>query len=117
MPSARIGTLTLTGASGREYDFLVYPAGHVFPATFQCVYYLSHRVTQPFEEALHKPVYLGETADFNATLGGDYRDHPRQACLEQHGVNAVSVFITNNEAQRREVGKDLLEALQPVCNL
>ena len=110
---SRIGTLTLTGTSGKDYEFLVYPVGTRFPATFSCVYYLSRRARNAEGVAMHQGIYLGSTDDFNSCL----QDHPAGDSIKQAGCNAVAVFINPHPAQREAVIADLLPALKPSIQL
>jgi hypothetical protein len=108
---AQLGTVTLTGASGTEYMFNVYPCGTKFE-TFGAVYYVSKRTEQPDGTGSHAEIYIGQAKD----MSGVFENHPKESCFEKHNANCISVREDSHEDERLKIEKDLIEAYKPPCN-
>ena len=109
---AKLGTLTLTGASGSTYDFVVYGADTTWNEGVMCVYYVSERTEKSDGTGTHSNIYVGQTED----IKDRFDDHHKQRCFEAHGYNAISVLIESNEFARLAIEGDLIDALNPPCN-
>lgn len=105
---AKLGTLTLTGASGTKYEFTVYSSDTDFRSGVACVYYISHRDNS----AKHTNIYVGQTED----VSDRHEDHHKQDCFEKHGYNAISLHLEESERTRLRIEKDLIASLDPPCN-
>ena len=109
---AKLGTLTLTGASGATYDFTVYSHDTTFKENVDCVYYVSKRTLKPDGGGTHTKIYIGETDDLNERLS----NHHKQMCFDRHGYNAISVHREASSSARLKKESDLIAALDPPCN-
>lgn len=109
---AKLGTLTLKGASGEEYEFDVYPADTTWRDDVACVYYISKRTKKSDGTGTHTKIYVGETDDLRERL----RNHHKQACFDRNGYNAISIHMDSSSRSRLEIEADLVDALKPPCN-
>lgn len=109
---AKIGTLTLKGASGATYSFDVYPADANWAENIACVYYVSKRTEKPGGGGSHTAIYVGETED----LKDRHADHHKQKCFEKHGYNCISIHHEKSAKARLQIEEDLREAYDPPCN-
>ncbi len=109
---AKLGTLTLKGASGTAYSFDVYPADTVWNDNVACVYYVSKRTKKPDGGGDHAVIYVGQTEDLKTR----HEDHHKQQCFERHGYNAISIYQERSERARLQIEADLVRALSPPCN-
>ena len=109
---ARLGTMTLTGASGAEYQFNIYSSDASWSEGIDCVYYISDRREKPDGGFSHTSIYVGETQDLKDRL----ENHHKQDCFDRRNYNAISVHRDGGSAQRLEIEADLVEALKPSCN-
>ena len=108
---AKIGTLTLTGASGTEYTFNVYPYGTEFKE-MGAVYYISKRTEKADGGGTHTRIYIGQTGD----LSERFDDHHKESCFKKHNANCHSIHQESNENTRLKIEKDLIDAYEPPCN-
>ncbi len=108
---AKIGTLTLTGASGNKYQFNVYPFNTEFKA-IPVVYYISKRTQKAEGSGSHSKIYIGETNDLSERFDG----HHKASCFKRNNANSISIHQEANEAKRLKVERDLIDAYEPPCN-
>lgn len=109
---AKLGTLTLTGASGTKYEFIVYSKDTSFKDDVDCVYYISKRTAKADDTGTHSKIYVGESGDLKERLS----NHHKQACFDRNGYNAISVHRESSSSARTRKESDLIEALDPPCN-
>ena len=107
----KIGTLTLTGASGTKYAFDVYPYGTEFNA-IGAVYYISKRTEKADGTGSHDKIYIGETGD----LSERFDNHHKEPCFKMHSANCISIHQESNENKRLIIEEDLIDAYNPPCN-
>lgn len=108
---AKIGNLTLEGASGNKYKFKVY----LFDATFKefgAVYYISKRTENSDGKGSHTGIYVGETGD----LSTRFNSHHKEGCFKEKNANCKSILLEEDEDKRLEIESDLIEHLNPPCN-
>lgn len=109
---SEIGTLTLVGASGKEYIFNVYPIDTEFKA-LGAVYYISKRTEKPDGSGgSHEQIYIGETGD----LSDRFDSHHKADCFKDHNANCISIHQESNEQTRLVIESDLVKAYDPPCN-
>ena len=108
---AKIGTLTLTGASGTKYTFNVYPYDTEFKA-IGAVYYISKRTEKTDGSGSHAEIYIGETGD----LSERFDNHHKEPCFKKHNANCISIHQESNEDKRLKIEEDLIDAYNPPCN-
>lgn len=107
----KIGTLTLTGASGTKYAFNVYPYDTEFKA-IGTVYYISKRTEKADGTGSHDKIYIGETGD----LVERFDNHNKEPCFFMHSANCISIHQESNENKRLIIEEDLIDAYNPPCN-
>lgn len=108
---AKLADLTLTGRSGKAYQFLVYPLNTTFKA-LGGIYYFSVRKIRSDGTGNHTALYIGQTSD----LSSRFTDHHKEACMDARGVNAISVHLDDDERSRLSKERDLVSAYEPPCN-
>lgn len=106
----KIADLTLTGASGTKYVFVVYSADTEFrPAA--AVYDFTKRSTKD-GTATHQSLYVGQTDSLQDRIP----NHEKWPCVRKHGCNCICVHLESNEKRRLAIEADLIKALRPPCN-
>ncbi|UWN49643.1 hypothetical protein ASALC70_01856 [Alcanivorax sp. ALC70] len=108
---SKIGTLKLTGASGTEYTFNVYPYNTDFKA-IAGVYYISKRTEKADGRGNHSAIYVGQTEDLSTRFDG----HHDEACFLKNRANCKSVLAESSKKRRLEIEADLVSSLTPPCN-
>ena len=107
----KLGSTTLTGASGHQYVFDVYPLQTRFkPAPG--VFLISRRQLEASGEFSHKPLYVGQSADLSRGVD----DHQDATCFFGGTANCKNVLKEPNEARRLSIKADLLSGLKPSWN-
>lgn len=108
---AKLGELTLAGASGNTYTFEVFPYDTTFNA-LPAVYYISRRNENQDGTFSHSRIYVGQTSN----LAERFIAHHDEECFESHRANCKSVLISNSEKERLAIEADLVAGLNPPCN-
>lgn len=108
---AKIGTLTLTGASGTKYAFNVYLYGTNFNAV-GAVYCISKRTEKTDGTGSHTKIYIGETGDMSER----FDNHHKEFCFKRHNANCISIHREDNEDKRLNIEEDLIDAYNLPCN-
>jgi len=108
---AKLGTITLKGQSGAEYEFDVYTWGADFN-NVGAVYYISNRYVDGDGGWTHTDIYIGQTGD----LSDRFDNHHKAQCFVDYDVNAVSVHRDDDEDSRLVKEIDLIMVLNPPCN-
>ena len=108
---SKLGTITLTGVSGKEYEFNIYPFGTEFNAV-GAVYYISKRTEKSGSGWEHSRIYIGQTANMSER----FDSHHKADCFNEHQVNCHSIYQENNQEERLFIENDLVEAYKPPCN-
>ncbi len=108
----KLGTSTLSGASGESYTFNVYNKDMRFNDFIPGVYYISRQTMNADNAVEEKPIYIGESDNVDRSLHG----HEKRACFEENEYNRISFYRTANAETRKAVVEDLVKALKPVCN-
>ena len=103
----KIGVTSMTGKSGKEYAFNVYPGDMRFNDFIPGVYYISKQV-----DDASSAIYLGESDNVDLTL----RKHDKQSCFEEHGYNRVAFYKNASREVRESVIEDLSPTLDLACN-
>ena len=97
----------MTGKSGKEYAFNVYPGDMRFNDFIPGVYYISKQ-----DDDESSAIYLGESDNVDLTL----RKHDKQTCFEEHGYNRVAFYKNASREVRESVIEDLSPTLDLACN-
>ena len=99
-------TVTLKGASGRSYDFDVFPWGTSFNAV-GAVYTVLKRNTSNFTI-----LYIGQTGD----LSDRFDNHHKQSCFDRNGKTHIGIHLESSESRRFDIETDLVRNYSLVCN-
>ena len=104
----KISDIALTGLSGRTYRFGVFTLDANF-RNMGAVYVFARRSVDPFGQARHHPVYVGQTRKLGDRLSGQ-RDWP---FLRRKRANCVCVHIDWNDDLRARIENDLIGYYHP----
>ncbi len=107
---ANVGTLTLTGESGKKYEFTVYGMGTAF-ISVAAVYAVTKRVKDSDDSYTHSTIYIGETSD----LKEQFENHHKQDCFDEKKANCVCVHPDDSQLSRLEKESDLLKNYSCPC--
>jgi hypothetical protein len=108
---SKIDAVTLTGRSGKTYEFRVY----VWDTKFKSVpgvYVVAARSIEPGRAATYEPLFFGHAADLSRVL----RDHPRSDCFQLYYANVIGVLKEQDPEAQAHAVADLVEALAPPCH-
>ena len=103
--------MTLTGRSGRQYEFRMY----VWETKFKAVpgiYVVASRSIEPGQAPTYSPLFIGAANDLSKPL----KNHARTECFQMYYANVVGLLREERDNEREEIVKDLLDALAPPCN-
>lgn len=107
---AKLGTVTIKGKSGTEYDFTVYPRGQSFNAV-AVVYAISKRTVKDGKGS-HEWIYIGETEDVSTR----FDNHHKEYCFAEHDADCVSIHREDSEDERVRIEDDILKGRTWPCN-
>lgn len=99
-------TVTLKGASGKTYDFDVYPWGTSFKP-LGALYTVLKKNLQNFQ--IH---YVGQTDD----LSSRFNNHHKQSCFDRNGKTHIAVHLESSESVRLSKESDLVGNYNSGCN-
>lgn len=103
---SKVDTITLFGASGRSYNFDVYPWNTSFKA-------LGAVYTVLKKSGLNYTIlYIGQTGD----LSSRFDSHHKQTCFDRNGKTHIGIHLDSSENSRLAKERDLLGNYTPVCN-
>jgi hypothetical protein len=108
---AKLGTVPLTGASGKRYEFSVYLREDAFKP-FGAVYFLAKRIPIAEGEAEYTWIYVGESADISRRPLAE----ERKACIDANEANCLCLYLADDPQARSRVVSDLARAYDPPCN-
>ena len=108
---AKLGKLTLRGASGQTYEFEVYAFDSDFNAV-GAVYAITRRAQKEDGGYDHTIIYIGETSDLSTRFDG----HHKEDCFVQHNANCTCIHRDDGESPRRAKEADLIANYNPPCN-
>lgn len=103
------GNVTATGASGRKYEFDVYPWGQTFNAVGG-VYLVLRK--KPGPQPTYDVLYVGQTGD----LSERFDAHHKQGCFDRNAKTHIGVKVERAEQTRLIIERDLIANYQPACN-
>ena len=102
----KVGTISVTGASGRTYVFDVYPWGTQFNPV-GAVYLVLRK-----NQINYSILYIGQTGD----LSERFDDHHKRPCFDRNNKTHVGIYLESSESKRLGVESDLLGRHSPPCN-
>jgi len=108
---ASLGKIKWTGGSGQVYQFKVYPLGTKLRKV-SGLYVVTRRRHNPKGGYRHLPLYVGQTEDFSQPFG----QHHNAEQFKQRGANCICLQSDSSEDSRLAKERDLIAAIQPVCN-
>ncbi|MFH7321535.1 GIY-YIG nuclease family protein [Desulfurivibrio sp. D14AmB] len=101
--------ITVIGASGRSYEFYVYPWGQEFKPVGSVYLVLKKNLgLRPTYEIL----YVGQTCN----LSERFDCHHKKQCFDRNGKTHIGVRVTSTEQERLAIERDLIAKYQPICN-
>jgi hypothetical protein len=109
--TTRIDTVSLTGRSGRQYEFRMYVWDTKFKA-LPGVYVVAARTIEPGQKATYAPLFIGAAGDLSRAL----KNHPRNDCFQMYLANVVGVLREELDGARDDIAADLVDGLAPPCN-
>ena len=109
--TTRIDTVSLTGRSGRHYEFRVYVWNTRFKS-LPGVYLVASRSIEPGRKATYAPLFIGAAGDLSKPL----KNHPRNDCFQMYYANVVGVLREERDTEREQIVADLVDSLAPPCN-
>jgi hypothetical protein len=111
MRTTRIDAISLSGKSGRSYEFRIY----VWDTKFKSlpgVYVVASRSIEPGQSARYEALFVGNAADLSKAL----KDHPRNDCFQLYYANVIGVLKEADEGARNAIVDDLIGGLSPPCH-
>ena len=108
---AKLGSLKLTGRSGRTLEFEIHPRGDAFKP-LAAVYFLAKRIPFAEGEAEYTWIFVGETSD----LSKRPFDDAHKPCIDAHEANCICLHLEDDANARTAAVADLRQAYSPPCN-
>lgn len=108
---AKIGAITLQGASGASYTFDIYPFDERF-AQVGAVYLVTHQYKKPDGTIWHDFIYIGQTGNLPERFSG----HHKLNCFQRNSANCICVHWDASERSRLAKEADLLRDRTLPCN-
>jgi hypothetical protein len=101
-------TTALTGSSGRQYRFMIFPRQTTFQAKGG-VYVMAREGAQPNR---YEFCFVGETAD----LSKRPFNPEKQECFNRFRVSLIFLIEEMDANLRTQIARDLVQAYVPTCN-
>ena len=108
---AFLGTLSVSGQSGRTYEFKVYPFDTTLDSV-AAVYLITKRTPVSDDGGAHIYIYIGETNDLSTRLN----EHHKADCFENHNANCICIYKEDGEQERLRIKNDIYRRWQLHCN-
>jgi hypothetical protein len=109
--TTKIDNVSLTGRSGRQYEFRMY----VWDTKFKSlpgVYLVASRSMEPGQKPIYSALFVGAAGDLSKAL----KSHPRAECFQMYYANVVGVLREERDGEREQIAADLVDGLAPPCN-
>lgn len=103
---AKETSVTLKGASGRAYEFDVFPWGTSFKP-LGGIYTVLKKIPPNFHIQ-----YVGQTGD----LSSRFDNHHKQSLFDRNGKTHIAVHLESSEPMRLAKEADLIASYNPGCN-
>jgi hypothetical protein len=101
-------TVTVKGASGATYNFIVYSWGTNFNPV-GAVYLI---LRKQYQTGNYSILYIGQTSD----LSDRFDNHHKQPCFDQNQKSHIGILAERSEARRLNIEADLLGNYKTACN-
>jgi hypothetical protein len=99
--------VTVTGASGAQYEFEVYPWGTSFKPLGGVYLVLRKEPT-----GRYTILYIGQTGD----LSERFDNHHKENCFTRNGKTHIAVRLEALESRRLTIESDLIRGINTTCN-
>jgi predicted GIY-YIG superfamily endonuclease len=99
-------TIYWEGASGKKYQYWIYPIGSSFKKEPGNYIFAKKTPTS------WNPVYIGQTDNLDERLG----NHNEEQCAKRNGATHIHAHTTASKAARLAEEADLIRKWKPVCN-
>ncbi len=99
--------ITVTGASGTQYEFEVYPWGTKFKPLGGVYLVLRKELT-----GRYTILYIGQTGD----LSERFENHHRAGCFTRYGRTHIAIRLEGSEQRRFDIETDLIQNYKTSCN-
>lgn len=106
---AQEGKVTVVGASGRAYEFMVYPWGQEFNPVGGVYLVLKRKLGI---QMTYEILYVGQTGN----LSERFDDHHKQQCFDRNARTHIGVRGVSTERDRLAIECDLLGRYKTACN-
>ena len=103
----KLETISMSGKSGKDYTFNVYPGDMRFNDFIPGVYYISKQLGDE-----SSAIYLGESDNVDVTL----QNHDKQSCFDEQNYNRVSFYKNASREVRESIVADLSSTLDLACS-
>lgn len=100
--------LTLTGISGKEYSFQIYPVGSPFPKTMKAVYIFTKKVGSN----RHKVLYIGQSCE----VGTRIANHEKLPQAKTLGMTNIGIYQLYKDQDLLPAETDLIRNYDCECN-
>jgi hypothetical protein len=100
-------SITLRGASGANYPFIVYRWGTQFNPVCAVYGILALR-----NDGLYHVVYIGQTGNCNERFDA----HHKAFCFTRNGATHIGLLLETSEPRRLAIETDLVRGYNPPCN-
>ena len=101
-------TIMWPGASGKEYNYWIYPIGTTFKESPG-----NYIFAKETSSDRYSPIYIGETENLEERLA----NHEKMSCVKRHGGTHIHAHTSSSEVNvRRAEESDLLGKWDPPCN-
>jgi hypothetical protein len=101
------GKVTVTGASGTQYEFEVYPWGTSFKPFGGVYLVLRKQLTGKYDL-----LYIGQTGD----LSERFDNHHQAPCFNRNGKTHIAIRLEEFEQRRIYIETDLIRNYKTSCN-
>ncbi len=101
------GKVTVTGASGTQYEFEVYPWGTSFKPLGGVYLVLKKKLLADYDL-----LYIGQTGD----LSERFDNHHKADCFNRNGKTHIAIRLEESEQRRLNIETDLIRNYKTSCN-
>jgi hypothetical protein len=99
------------GASGKKYDFYLFPLGHDLQAV------AGNYIFSKLVSNVWRPIYIGETENLKDRLVTNLTSHHKYDCIVKEGATHVfAVAIAGGHQARLDLEMDLRKGHKTPCN-
>ncbi len=104
--------ITLTGNSGKKYEFKIHDINVKWKDNISAIYIVTKRYKKDNGEYTHERIYIGRTKD----LKERHSNHHQQNCFYRHNANHICIYQEKNEQKLIDIETDLIQGNTTKCN-